>query len=144
MDFPCSPAWFQAIRHLIVTSASDSGFCERVAGQIAMAVDEALCNIHRHGYHGDCGEVHIAITTATDPNPTIDIVIDDQAQQIETTEIRSRNLDKVRPGGLGVHLIQTIMDTAIWTKRTGGGMRLAMNKTATTTSNKKTSITKDS
>jgi serine/threonine-protein kinase RsbW len=138
IDFPCSPTWFKTIRQLLVACSREAGFPERVAGQIAMAADEALCNIHRHGYQGSLGDAHMDVSTASEPLPSITIVIDDQAQQIETIEIKSRNLDEVRPGGLGVHLIQTVMDEAIWTKRTVGGMRLTMCKTATNATEKKT------
>jgi anti-sigma regulatory factor (Ser/Thr protein kinase) len=63
----------------------------------------------------------------------IRIVIEDEAQQIDPALIRSRDLDEIRPGGLGVHIIKTIMDEAAYEKRSDGkggtgGMRLTMMK----------------
>jgi anti-sigma regulatory factor (Ser/Thr protein kinase) len=97
-----------------------------------MAVDEALCNIHRHGYKGEYGKAKLHVTTHTSPSPKIDVTIHDEANQVNTSHIKSRDLDEVRPGGLGVHLIQTIMDEATWTKRDPCGMTLTMSKTNTT------------
>ena len=130
IEFTTSPSWFRTIRQLIFTSSTQCGFDTRTAGQIAMAVDEALCNIHRHGYRGTFGNatLHAKATSKTDPLIIIEIY--DEAKQVDVLQIKSRNLDEVRPGGLGVHLIQTVMDEAIWTKRDAGGMCLSMSKTS--------------
>ena len=130
IEFPASPTWFQTLRRLVFTASVQCGFSDRNAGQIAMAVDEALTNIHRHGYQNDeQGRVILHIRTTVEPVPRIDIQIDDDAEQVDVSTIQSRNLDEVRPGGLGVHLIQTIMDESIWETRDSGGMRLRMSKT---------------
>ena len=94
-----------------------------------MAVDEAICNIHRHGYAGEVGKVTMHVRTTISPAPNIEIQMHDEATQVETESIKSRKLDEIRPGGLGVHLIQTVMDEAVWTKREPCGMSLTMQKT---------------
>jgi sigma-B regulation protein RsbU (phosphoserine phosphatase) len=135
IDFPTSPTWFKSIRMLIVAACTQCGFTDRVAGQVAMAVDEALCNIHRHGYQGEYGRATLTVKTTISPKSSIQIQIEDDAQQMDTELIKSRNLDDVRPGGIGVHLIQTVMDEALWTKREHGGMKLTMHKTITPETN---------
>jgi hypothetical protein len=49
---------------------------------------------------------------------------------VDPTTIKSRDLDEIRPGGLGVHIITEVMDEVRWEKRTDGpiGMRLTMMK----------------
>ena len=132
IEFPISHAWFQTIRRLMSTSSKQCGFSDRDAGQISMAVDEALSNIYRHGYHGSTqGRVLLTFKTTISPDSMITIEIVDDATQIDTELIRSRNLDDIKPGGLGVHLIQTVMDKAVWEKRPEGGMKLSMSKQAT-------------
>jgi serine/threonine-protein kinase RsbW len=123
---------------LIVSASMQSGFTERTAGQVAMAVDEALCNIHRHGYQTEYGRAILEVSTTINPNPRINISIKDNAKQVELTQIKSRDLDNVKPGGLGVHLIRTVMDEATWTKRDEGGMLLTMHKTQTSTTSPET------
>jgi|TARA_B100000959_G_scaffold266941_1_gene309904 anti-sigma regulatory factor (Ser/Thr protein kinase) len=134
IDFPTSPAWFRTIRKLVTSAATQSGFSNREAGQVSMAVDEALGNIYRHGYMGSTeGRVRFMYKTFTSPSPKILIEIEDDAIQIDSELIRSRDLEDVKPGGLGVHLIQSVMNNATWTKRPKGGMKLSMSKTATNT-----------
>ena len=56
------------------------------------------------------------------------IVLEDEAKQVDPSMIKSRDLDEVRPGGLGVHIIQQVMDEAKYEKREHGGMRLTLVK----------------
>ena len=101
-----------------------------------MAVDEALSNIYRHGYNGSTdGRVHMTFSAKTTPTATISIEIEDDAIQVDSDIIQSRDLQDIKPGGLGVHLIQTVMDTSTWVKRPEGGMKLTMSKVATSNSN---------
>ena len=130
IEFPISPSWFQSIRRLVSTASIHCGFSDRDAGQISMAVDEAMANIHKHGYQFDkSGRVSLQVTTHIKPTTRIDIQLDDETQDIELDSIRSRDLADVRPGGLGVHLIQTIMDESNWSIRESGGIRLSLSKT---------------
>ena len=78
-----------------------------------MAVDEALSNIYRHGYMGSTdGRVRFTYKTYTTPLPKIMIEIEDDAIQVDSNLIQSRDLQDIKPGGLGVHLIQTVMNHA--------------------------------
>jgi anti-sigma regulatory factor (Ser/Thr protein kinase) len=130
IDFPISPAWFQTIRRVISTASIQCGFSDRDAGQISMAVDEAMANVHKHGYQFDeSGRVTLQVTTHMKPKARIDIQLDDETQNIDLDSIRSRDLADIRPGGLGVHLIQTIMDESSWSIKESGGIRLQLSKT---------------
>lgn len=66
--------------------------------------------------------------TETSPG-SIKIVIEDEAKQVDPEGIKSRDLDDIRPGGLGVHIIKEVMDHAVYEKRAQVGMRLTMTKT---------------
>lgn len=116
------------VRSMLVSLAEHAGFDEVCCGHIALAVDEALANVIRHGYGGrdDC-RVWIHFWHLHEP-AGIRVVIEDLARQIEPEHIRGRDLDDVRPGGLGVHLIRTVMDTTQFEKRPEGGMRLTLEK----------------
>ena len=56
------------------------------------------------------------------------IVIEDEARQIDPAFIKGRELDDVRPGGLGVHIIREVMDVVEYESRDGVGMRLTLFK----------------
>lgn len=116
------------VRSMVVSLAERTGFDEISCGHVALAVDEALTNIIRHGYDGrdDC-RVWISLWQLRDPMG-LRIVIEDLARQVEPHHIRGRDLEDVRPGGLGVHLINSVMDTVRFEKRCEGGMRLTLEK----------------
>lgn len=126
--------------YLCSVRAFMQSFCPRIgfdgaqSSQIVLAVDEALANVMKHGYQGrDDGRIVLRVTpfqdSAAHRGPGVRIVIEDEARQVELSQIKSRNLDDVRPGGLGVHIIQRVMDEARYEHREGGvGMRLTLVK----------------
>jgi serine/threonine-protein kinase RsbW len=126
------PVYLSGARELVSAVAKRLGFADEASGQIALALDEALCNVIRHGYERRRdGPIWVSIWPLEAENgrgPGLRIVVEDEARQVEPEEIRSRDLDEVRPGGLGVHIIQEVMDEAVYTKRPHTGMRLTMVK----------------
>ncbi len=127
------PRYLAGVRDLVRAVAGRLGFNPAICGRIALAVDEALCNIINHGYDKrPDGRIWISIWPTCEPKPEhqvgIRIIIEDSAKQVEPETIKSRDLGDIRPGGLGVHIIREVMDVAIYQKRTGGGMRLVMEK----------------
>lgn len=113
---------------MVGSVAQRFGFSEHEASQLSLAVDEALCNVINHGYkRREDGRIVVCVWPLTDP-PGLRIVIEDDAMQVEPTSIQPRDLDDVRPGGLGVHIIREIMDHVEYERREGGGMRLVLEK----------------
>jgi anti-sigma regulatory factor (Ser/Thr protein kinase) len=134
--------FLSGVRELVYHVASRVGFCDEHCGQMALAVDEAICNVIRHGYgrapdrpiwislHCD-GGIATPDTHGTSPTTALRIVIEDEARQVDIATIKSRDLDEIRPGGLGVHIIQQVMDDVKYEHRSdhnGLGMRLTMTK----------------
>lgn len=126
-----NPAYLSGARELVAAVARRMSFGDEGAGQIALAVDEALCNVIRHGYgQKSDGQIWIQLWPLDDAGKGkgIKIVIEDEANQIDPCQIKGRDLDQVRPGGLGVHIIREVMDDVAYEKRDGHGMRLTMTK----------------
>ena len=123
------PRLLAAARAMVGNVAQRMGFNEIECGQISLAVDEALCNIINHGYERrPDGRIWIDVWSLERGRPGIRIVVEDRAQQVDPDTIRSRDLDDIRPGGLGVYIIREIMDEVAYEHRDGGGMRLIMVK----------------
>lgn len=123
-----------AARSLTASFAGRIGFDDVQCGQISLAVDEALCNVINHGYErDDNGRIRLTIWEIKGDEPGMKVVVEDRARQVDPDSIRSRDLDDIRPGGLGVHIIREIMDHVLYEKRDGGGMRLSMTKLIPTT-----------
>lgn len=128
LTFPANPNWFKTIRTLVLTATKHVGFTEQEASQVSLAIDEALCNIYRHGYHGNHqGSIHFTFECQNSPHIEVRMTIIDDGQQVPLELIQPRALDEVRPGGLGVHLIKTIMDEATWSYAKKG-MKLEVSK----------------
>ncbi len=126
-----NPTYASAAKDLVQSVARRLGFAELDCHQIALAVDEALCNIMRHGYETRTDRpiwLNLWPTNEGTDRAGIKIVIEDLAKQIEPERIHGRALHDVKPGGLGVHVIREVMDTVKYEKREGGGMRLTMIK----------------
>ncbi|MEC9374353.1 MAG: ATP-binding protein, partial [Planctomycetota bacterium] len=58
----------------------------------------------------------------------IRIVIEDEGRQVDPSKVKGRDLDDIRPGGLGDHIIRQVMDSVTYEQRTGKGMRLILEK----------------
>lgn len=129
LEMSSDPKLLAAARAMIGKLAERLGFADSQAAQIALALDEALCNIINHGYNRRSdGRIWVRVWPSDGDAAGIRIVIEDLARQVDPSSIRSRDLDDVRPGGLGVHIIRESMDHVQYEKREGGGMRLTIVK----------------
>lgn len=123
------PRYLAGARSMIASIAQRLGFAEAACGQIALAIDEAICNVITHGYQKrPDGRIWISIWPISEPSPGIRILIEDEGKQVDPESIRSRDLGEIRPGGLGVHIIKHVMDSAEYTRRAKCGMALCMEK----------------
>lgn len=125
------PKYLAGAREMMATVARRLGFDEISCSQIALAVDEALCNVIRHGYDRAMDRpiwLHLW-PEASEAGPGLRVVIEDEAKQVTPECMKGRDLDDIRPGGLGVHIIREVMDEVDYQRREGGvGMRLTLIK----------------
>lgn len=124
------PRYLAPTRRLVHEFCRQFGFDDRGAGQVALAVDEALCNVIRHGYgQRPDGPIWIKLwpyASIERQNAGVRIVIEDEARQVDPSQIKGRPLEEIRPGGLGVHIIREVMDESVYERREVVGMRLTM------------------
>ncbi len=108
------------------------GLAEKDIDSVVLATEEAMTNVIRHGYGGPCGkpiEVRMEnVVPQGDQKGKLEIIIRDFGKQVDPDCIKSRDLDDVKPGGLGVHLIKSIMDEVEYRRHEEGGMELRMSK----------------
>ena len=123
------PAHLPVVRSAVEKFCGALGFDSEMAGRIVLAVDEALTNIIRHAYEGR-GDQHIDIELSSlgaQKPGGLRICLRDYGKGVSASEIKSRDLDRVRPGGLGVHIMNTCMDSVEY-KPSGGGTELTLVK----------------
>ncbi len=130
LTIPSIPRYLAVIRAAVGCMASQEGFSTEIIDKLVLATDEALANVIKHGYDGHpTGEIVMMLRPVSSVGKSgLDIVILDRGKSIDPAAICGRDLDDLRPGGLGVHIIRSVMDKVQYRKRPGGGMLLRMVK----------------
>ena len=127
------PELLAPVRAMLTSLSERLGFDDVETGHLALAVDEALANVIRHGYEGAAdGRIWLSASVRETPTRRLHIEIEDQGRQVDPDQINPRDLDDVRPGGLGVHLMREVTDTCEFERRTPTGMRLVLEKSIPT------------
>ncbi len=125
------PCRLPELRDTLRRWLEQAGWNERQIGEITLAVDEALVNTIKHGYGGRIDqriEFTVRPIQSSELGAGIEIAIRDYGRQVDPKTICGRDLNDIRPGGLGVHLIKAMMNCATYEQADGGGMRLVMQK----------------
>ncbi len=120
------PSELRPVRDRIRKCVTDAGADPKCATDIVMAVDEALQNIIRHAYGNEAGAIEITVERR---GPELVFSLRDYAPEVDPARVRGRDLDDVRPGGIGTHLIRQAMDrTELVRPSSGPGNLLRMVK----------------
>jgi len=120
---PSNPKYLSVIRSVTAAMAGLYGMADRVRDDVKLAVDEACSNVIKYAYRGDTGKkivVKFFIAKA------FEVVIEDSGIKARPECIEGRNLDDVRPGGLGVHFIRRTFDVFAFDKERKKGNRLRL------------------
>jgi len=131
LSIASDPAHLPGVRSAVESFCAMMGFDEATRGQIVLAVDESLTNIIRHAYHGAADKpIEITLRRAADAagGRLLRIELRDWGERVAPEQIRSRDLREVRPGGLGVHIMNECMDEVRYDPAPEGGTRLTMVK----------------
>lgn len=122
------PELLAPVRSMVNALAQQAGLDDISACHLVLAMDEALTNVIRHGYAGSPdGRIWIRLAQLPD-GPGLRVEIADRARTVDPDQLRSRDLDEIRPGGLGMHLIRSLVDRFEHAARPEGGMRVVLEK----------------
>lgn len=119
-----NPRWLQVVRALADQVARAAGLPDRERDHLKLAVGEACANIIVHSYGGDpAGKM---IVTFCLDDQKVEVVLRDFGKKVRPEDLQPRDLDEIRPGGLGVHLIRCVMDEVEYdtTPEQGTALRL--------------------
>ncbi len=126
LTIPAKPKYLRIIRMTIRYLCKTLNLNSGETNLIILAVDEACSNIIKHAYKGPTEKpIQISCTIYED---RIEFILKDDGERANLDEIKSRQLDDIRPGGLGVHLIKTVMDVVTYTANPDSGNVLKMTK----------------
>lgn len=121
------------VRGAVEKMAKLEGFSDEDAHALTWAIDEALANVIHHGYNGRPDQpitIRLKPVRSGDGRSGLHVWVRDRGRQVDPKTIKSRDLSQVRPGGLGVHVIRTVMDEYHYSCPPDGGMLLEMTKYA--------------
>jgi phosphoserine phosphatase RsbU/P len=127
LGFTAEPENLRLVRAALTDALSRADIDEKLIQLLILVVDEACANIIRHAYHGDPdGKIELKVSLKAHE---LEIQLRDYAAPVDRTCLKPRDLDEVRPGGLGLNLIDSVMDR--WQLRKpaqGRGNVLVMGK----------------
>jgi len=108
LHFPANPDRLCLVRALLKRASEIAGCNSDLAEKLVLAVNEACMNVIQHAYKGDySGEIVLEILN--NDNRLL-FRVKDYAAPIDLECVKHRDLDDIRPGGLGTFFIKEIMD----------------------------------
>ena len=111
--FPSQTEFLGLVRELARKMAQSAGFDAAQSDRLALAVDEAATNVIEHAYHGAAG--HQVEVRFEDQGPEFRVELLDSGEMVDPKQVPrfelQKSVDERRTGGMGVHLMERIMDS---------------------------------
>ncbi|MEM9399563.1 MAG: SpoIIE family protein phosphatase [Verrucomicrobiota bacterium] len=101
----CDPKELSSGRSFIENWCHYLGFDDINTGHTVLAVDEAVTNVYRYAYDGEPGPLKFTVKVDDDD---MTITLKDEGTPVDTSKIKGRKLEDIRPGGLGTFLINQV------------------------------------
>ena len=130
ITIPSDALYLKIIRSVLADIGEIFKFSQKDINAIELATNEACANIIKHAYNDEPNhQIHFTICGYPDK---IIIELFDDGKQVDPDKIKSRKLDEIRPGGLGVHFIHSLMDEVVFDQDYKDGNRLILTKERST------------
>ncbi|ABS60935.1 MULTISPECIES: ATP-binding protein [Fervidobacterium] len=107
-SFPGLVENIKITRAILHTFLTFRGVFDKDIFDTELAINEAIANIIQHTYKGE--PKYITMTVNWLEPDTLEIFLRDFGPKVDPSQIKSRDLDDIRPGGLGVYIIKRIFD----------------------------------
>ena len=119
-----------AVRDFVSEAARAFGFGDEDISKIALAVDEACTNVIKHAYRSDPTKIiRVNVIAGTG---TFEVVIQDEGLRFNPTQVQAPDMKEYlthfRRGGLGVHLMKSLMDRVEYSMAPGKSNELRLTK----------------
>jgi anti-sigma regulatory factor (Ser/Thr protein kinase) len=126
LKIPSHPKYLRTVRLLTDEMGELYGMKANDIKSIKLAVDEACSNVIKHAYKEDTSK-KIIIKFVLSPKG-FEVIIEDNGIKVEPSNIKGRDFDDVRPGGLGTHFIKRAFDLVLFDDKKKKGNRLILVK----------------
>ncbi|UCE64258.1 MAG: ATP-binding protein, partial [Nitrospirota bacterium] len=126
-NFPARAKELCDTRSAVRNFLTHCGCVSTTVEDVVLAIDEACQNIIRHAYQGETDE-EIILQIEREGND-LNISLEDKAPEVGSDCMKPRELEDIRPGGLGCHFIRQVMDeVSVGPSPSGRGNILRMRK----------------
>jgi len=120
VKIPSDTSYLALVRDLTKRMAEAAGFPEATADRLALAVDEATTNVIEHAYKGAADqEIELRFE---DRGAEFRVELIDTGKMVDPRTVPRVDLERFvterRTGGLGMHLMEKIMDSVTF-RRSG-------------------------
>ena len=78
--------------------------------ELVLAIAEAAQNIVKHAYKDSPDSKELMVVQISRENNELQIAFYDMGSPVDPKKVKHREIDSIRPGGLGTFFIQEIMD----------------------------------
>lgn len=125
LQLESNPEALCLVRATLQRAAEVLHFQEPESRAIVRSVDEALANIIRHAYQERRGlPIEVSCrrlwkTREAEAPSGLEIVLADSGAAVDPRKMKSRALEELRPGGLGLHFIKQSMDVVEFSRKNG-------------------------
>ncbi len=116
------------IRHFVESAVEGLGFDESQGYHIVLAVDEVCSNVVRYAYPDRESEKNKISLKINIYENKIKIKIRDYGIKYDPSAICGREIDDIKPGGLGLHLIHGCMNKVFFNPEIKEGNELILIK----------------
>ncbi|WP_256761206.1 anti-sigma B factor RsbW [Cohnella sp. WQ 127256] len=116
LTVPALPEYVDLVRLTLYGVATKMKFTFEDIEDMKVAVSEACNNAVLHAYGGDQGEIEVQFNSSVDE---LSITVRDYgrafriAESNETPSLHGKSIDEIQSGGLGLYLMQALMDNVV-------------------------------
>ena len=108
LDIPAIADNLKKIRKFVRNYIAKCDRLESFSDEIVLAIDEACQNVIRHAYKDKEGDVAVKLSFR---NNEFIVSIEDNGIPVIPEKIKPRDIEDIKPGGLGAFFINQIMDS---------------------------------
>ena len=122
---PGKPEYVSIIRLAVSSAANTAGFNIEEIDDIKIAVSEACTNVVCHGQLNE-NDVYEVICNIGENE--FFISVEDKAGGYDVDEYKKPSIDELKPGGMGLYIIQALMDKVDIVSQVGQGTKIRISR----------------